>query len=301
MTAPAGSPWRFNPPPGWPVPPSGWTPPPGWKPDPSWPPAPAGWAFWIPTQRVPLAAAPPVPQTPLAAPQTPIVAPKIRQAPFAAPHSPQGPLAAPPIRQAPPAVTYTPTTYASPRKSRLSTAVKILAGFISLAAAVASVWFGYQALPEKYTVEQWRQKAMATCERDFADVRFSVNGVLLKVGASMASLPPPGQVNQGMTEAATALGDLAKALRRFSADLREIKVPADLRRTDLDAYLTLTGQLTGGIEQMADLLVQYQIGNATPEMMQQTMTTMNTMSQTTIPQWGKAAQRLGLDTCVPTS
>ncbi|MEV0270511.1 hypothetical protein AB0H43_17150 [Hamadaea sp. NPDC050747] len=295
MTAPAGSPWRFNAPPGWPVPPSGWTPPPGWKPDPSWPPAPAGWTFWIPAQRAPLAAAPPIPQTPVAAPQ-------IRQAPVAAPQSPQAQVAvAPQIRQAPPAVVYTPTTYASPRKSGLSTAVKILAGFISLVAALASIWFGYRALPEKYTAEQWRQKALATCERDFADVRFSINGVLLKVAAAMATLPPPGQVDQGMTEAGNALSDLAKALRRFSADLREIKVPDDLPRTDLDAYLTVTGQLTGGIEQMADLLVQYQIGNATPEMMQQTMTTMNTMSQTTIPQWGKAAQRLGLDTCVPTS
>jgi hypothetical protein len=40
--------YRFNPPPGWPVPPRGWAPPQGWRPDPSWPPAPAGWQFWIP-------------------------------------------------------------------------------------------------------------------------------------------------------------------------------------------------------------------------------------------------------------
>ncbi|NUR72907.1 MAG: hypothetical protein HOU81_18995 [Hamadaea sp.] len=269
MIAPAGSPWRFNAPPGWPVPPSGWTPPPGWKPDPSWPSAPAGWTFWIPAQRAPQSTA--------------------QRAQRAA------------SRITPSPVTYTPSTYASPKRSGISTAVKILAGFISLVAALASIWFGYQALPEKYTAEQWRQKALATCERDFADVRFSVNGVLLKVAAAMTTLPPPGQVDQGMTEAGNALGDLAKALRRFSADLREIKVPDDLPRDDLTAYLTVTGQLTGGIEQMADLLVQYQIGRATPEMIQQTMTTMDTMSQTTIPEWGKAAQRLGLDTCVPTS
>jgi len=262
MTAPAGSTWRFNPPPGWPVPPSGWVPPPGWKPDPSWPPAPAGWAYWIPAQRT---------------------AAHVGPAPYVAPISP---------------VAYAPP----PRPARrLSTAVKILAGVVSLLATLAATWFAYQALPEAYAAEQWRQKATATCERDFADVRFSLNGVLLKVGAAMSTTPPPGQVDPGMTEAANAIGDLARALRKFSADLREIKVPDDLSRPDLDAYLSLTAQVTTGIEQMADLLVQYQIGQATPEQMQQTMATMTTMSQSTIPQWGAAARRLGLDQCMPSS
>ncbi|WP_246094273.1 hypothetical protein [Streptomyces griseofuscus] len=40
--------YRFNPPPGWPVPPAGWTPPADWRPDPSWPAAPKGWQLWIP-------------------------------------------------------------------------------------------------------------------------------------------------------------------------------------------------------------------------------------------------------------
>lgn len=40
--------YRFNPPPGWPVPPAGWMPPPDWRPDPSWPPMPAGWQLWVP-------------------------------------------------------------------------------------------------------------------------------------------------------------------------------------------------------------------------------------------------------------
>ncbi|MFE3852402.1 DUF4041 domain-containing protein [Streptomyces griseorubiginosus] len=40
--------YRFNPPPGWPVPPAGWMPPPDWRPDPSWPPIPAGWQLWVP-------------------------------------------------------------------------------------------------------------------------------------------------------------------------------------------------------------------------------------------------------------
>ena len=39
--------WRFNPPPGWPVPPAGWSPPSGWTPDPSWPPLPHGWPLWV--------------------------------------------------------------------------------------------------------------------------------------------------------------------------------------------------------------------------------------------------------------
>ncbi|MEU6791139.1 DUF4041 domain-containing protein [Nonomuraea wenchangensis] len=42
--------YRFNSPPGWPVPPRGWKPPQGWQPDPSWPPAPAGWEFWVPEE-----------------------------------------------------------------------------------------------------------------------------------------------------------------------------------------------------------------------------------------------------------
>ena len=40
--------YRFNPPPGWPVPPAGWMPPPDWRPDPKWPPMPAGWELWVP-------------------------------------------------------------------------------------------------------------------------------------------------------------------------------------------------------------------------------------------------------------
>jgi hypothetical protein len=39
--------YRFNVPPGWPVPASGWVPPEDWRPDPSWPPAPPGWQFWV--------------------------------------------------------------------------------------------------------------------------------------------------------------------------------------------------------------------------------------------------------------
>ncbi|GAA1008817.1 chromosome segregation ATPase [Acrocarpospora pleiomorpha] len=52
--------YRFNSPPGWPVPPENWRPPSGWQPDPSWPPAPSGWQFWV------VSGAPPAP----AAPQT---------------------------------------------------------------------------------------------------------------------------------------------------------------------------------------------------------------------------------------
>jgi hypothetical protein len=250
MTAPAQ--WRFNPPPGWPVPPQGWTPPPGWQPDPRWPPAPAGWAYWVPAQRT---------------------------------------------------VVTSPIAYAPPSKpSRtLSTAVKVVVGAVTLLTALAGTWFAYKALPEAYTAEQWRQKASATCERDFADVRLSMNGVLLKVGAALAVTSQPGQVNPAMTEAANSLGELARALRRFSADLREIKVPDDLSRVDLDAYLSLTGEVTTGIEQMSNLLVQYQIGQATPAQIQQTMTTMDTMSRSTLPQWGEAGKRLGLDACMPSN
>jgi hypothetical protein len=40
-------PYKFNPPPGWPLPPPGWQPGPDWKPDPSWPAPPVGWSFWV--------------------------------------------------------------------------------------------------------------------------------------------------------------------------------------------------------------------------------------------------------------
>lgn len=40
--------YRYNSPPGWPVPPADWAPPPGWQPDPRWPAAPVGWQFWVP-------------------------------------------------------------------------------------------------------------------------------------------------------------------------------------------------------------------------------------------------------------
>ena len=38
--------YRFNPPPGWPLP-AGFEPPPNWQPDPSWPPVPPGWPLWL--------------------------------------------------------------------------------------------------------------------------------------------------------------------------------------------------------------------------------------------------------------
>lgn len=50
-------PYRFNPPPGWPVP-AGFTPDADWRPDPSWPAAPDGWEFWI---AEPVAVPPPAP------------------------------------------------------------------------------------------------------------------------------------------------------------------------------------------------------------------------------------------------
>jgi hypothetical protein len=49
--------YRFNSPPGWPVPPPGWVPPEGWQSDPRWPQPPAGWAFWLPVE--PSTATPP--------------------------------------------------------------------------------------------------------------------------------------------------------------------------------------------------------------------------------------------------
>ncbi|MFI6921963.1 DUF4041 domain-containing protein [Nonomuraea spiralis] len=56
--------YRFNSPPGWPIPPHGWKPPQGWQPDPSWPPAPPEWNFWLPENT-------PAPSAPAVVPQVP--------------------------------------------------------------------------------------------------------------------------------------------------------------------------------------------------------------------------------------
>jgi hypothetical protein len=40
------TPYRFNPPPGWPTPAPDWAPAPGWEPERSWPPLPPGWQLW---------------------------------------------------------------------------------------------------------------------------------------------------------------------------------------------------------------------------------------------------------------
>ncbi|MEV5412214.1 DUF4041 domain-containing protein [Thermopolyspora sp. NPDC052614] len=53
--------YRFNSPPGWPVPPPGWRPPEGWQPDPSWPAAPPGWEFWVLDPAVAPSPPPPAP------------------------------------------------------------------------------------------------------------------------------------------------------------------------------------------------------------------------------------------------
>lgn len=63
--------YRFNSPPGWPVPPVGWRPPEGWQPNPSWPPAPPGWEFWVPVQPPPPPSAPPVQSQPAPVPAMP--------------------------------------------------------------------------------------------------------------------------------------------------------------------------------------------------------------------------------------
>lgn len=60
--------YRFNSPPGWPVPPVGWRPPQGWQPDPAWPLAPPGWQFWVPVQAPPPVPVPQVPPQPVPAP-----------------------------------------------------------------------------------------------------------------------------------------------------------------------------------------------------------------------------------------
>lgn len=72
--------FRFNTPPGWPVPPPGWTPPDGWVPDPTWPPAPQGWGFWVPDE---VPAPPKAEQT--AAPLLATPAPASVTSPVAAP------------------------------------------------------------------------------------------------------------------------------------------------------------------------------------------------------------------------
>jgi hypothetical protein len=56
--------YRFNSPPGWPIPPYGWKPPQGWQPDPAWPPAPPEWNFWLPENT-------PAPSAPAVVPQVP--------------------------------------------------------------------------------------------------------------------------------------------------------------------------------------------------------------------------------------
>lgn len=50
--------WRFNSPPGWPIPPAGWMPPEGWHPDPAWPPPPPGWQLWVPAPTGPAVPSP---------------------------------------------------------------------------------------------------------------------------------------------------------------------------------------------------------------------------------------------------
>lgn len=274
VTAPAGGPWRFNPPPGWPVPPQGWVPPPGWKPEPSWPPAPVGWTFWV-------AATPAQPAYPARVP------PPVQ-------YHPQVPVPPGPVWP-----TTQPGETGDTTRRGLATAAKITAGVLSLIATIAATWFAFIGLPERYTAEQWRDRAIATCQRDFADVRLSLNGVLLKVAQAMAAMPPPGQVDPGMTEATTSVGELARAFRRFSADLREIPIPDDLARADLDLFLSSTEEIATGIEQVGDLMVQYQLGQATPDQMQAAMTTLSTLSSQAIPQWQQSADRLGLSRCLP--
>ncbi|MEU1655743.1 DUF4041 domain-containing protein [Streptomyces griseofuscus] len=190
--------YRFNPPPGWPVPPAGWTPPADWRPDPSWPAAPEGWQLWIPEGG-------PAPGTPAVGPAPgTLVAGPAPGAPVAGPTT--GTLAVGPTTGAP--VGGAVAAVPAPRKGRL---------------------FGRRRAEAVSEAEELRAWIARTQGLDAERVA----GLVRQVEAEAAALRERAVAEAG-AEAREIVEDARATAREILADAREAAKVTDRLRRDAD-------------------------------------------------------------------
>jgi len=198
-------------------------------------------------------------------------------------------------------VGYAPAAAAPPRSNRARwvLAAKLGAGVLTLVATVIAAVIALVDRPEPYTMDDWRTRANATCERDIGAAHLSLLTGMLKVGQlTGGGLPPAGQPDPTMQEAADSLARLGAGLRAVSADLREIQVPDGAPRADIDALINATGDFAGYFESVSTVLVDHQLDRLDDARLRQMRDETDRMATDVRAAWLGAAQRLGLNQCV---
>ncbi|MFH8339682.1 DUF4041 domain-containing protein [Streptomyces sp. AM6-12] len=218
--------YRFNPPPGWPVPPAGWTPPPDWRPDPSWPAAPDGWQLWVPETGTLAATA-----TPGTLPAGAAIASATPGIPTASAAPGTAPTLAAPGALPPPAAPIAPAI-PSPRKSRLfrRRRSESLAEVEELRDWIARTQ-GLDAARVAELVRQVEAEAAALRERTVAEAAEEARGIVADARASAREILADAREAARATdrlreEADRHRADVSGAERRL-AELRALIVNAD--------------------------------------------------------------------------
>ncbi len=263
-----GGGWHFNAPPGWPVPP-GWIPPAGWTPDPSWPPAPPGWQFWIPAGGAPAGPGP------------------IGPGPF-------GPGTIPPRPEA-------PTIAEAPRSGlfgRASLFVKVVAGFLTLAATVIGAYFAIKDRPDPYTIADWARKANSICEKDFGAVQTTAFVLTPLLAQAIAKTPASGTNNENLAQLIKTVADMASAFRAMTGDLRAVDLPKGYDDTEIQRLLTSGNDVSNALGVVASFLVNFEIGKASLVDGQNAINKLQLVMGSSLPAWSRSASQLGLNQCL---
>ncbi|MFC6085937.1 hypothetical protein [Sphaerisporangium aureirubrum] len=175
---------------------------------------------------------------------------------------------------------------------------KSLAGLVTFAVTVAAFWITVIDRPPAPTFGDWQAKAGAACERNFGNAQLSLHTALLQVAPLVKAPPPAGKQDAGMTAVMHSIDQLASSFRAMSADIREIPVPSDHDRADIDALLSANQDVAGTFSMIATVLVNYQVGQVNAPELQKTTTAMQKLVTSTIPSWLGTARRLGLTPCL---
>ncbi|MEO3808290.1 hypothetical protein ABGB17_04740 [Sphaerisporangium sp. B11E5] len=185
------------------------------------------------------------------------------------------------------------------RREQLILAGKFVAGAVTFSITVVAFYITMIDRPAKPTADEWRAKAGAACERNFGKTQTSLHTALLQVAPLVQKPPPVGEQSPALTAVLNSIDQIAASFRSMSADIREIPLPEDHKKADVDALLAANQDVASTFSLIATTLVNYQIGQQVnaPEL-QKTTTAMQKLTTTTLPSWQASARRLGLAPCL---
>ncbi|GAA1264732.1 hypothetical protein GCM10009677_15710 [Sphaerisporangium rubeum] len=184
------------------------------------------------------------------------------------------------------------------RREQLILAGKFVVGAITFAITVVAFYFALVDRPAKPTVEEWKAKAGAACERNFGSAQVSLHTALLQVAPLVKSPPPAGKQDPALTNVLHSIDQIASAFRVLNADIREIPVPEEASKADIDALLSANQDVAATFSAISTTLVNYQVGQVSTGDLQKTTSTMQKLTATTLPSWIAGARRLGLTPCL---